>query len=136
MFDDYQKFNPPANVVCLLCNEEWLQRALREDQQAASLLPPKLPGGPILLGARAHTECTYKDWKWAVNKLWEHKHHRLQTAACQRLLDECDAHECQEATHQKAARAAQHLLYEHAVHECQEAAHQEVAHAAQSLVDL
>jgi hypothetical protein len=61
VFDDYQKFNPPANVGCPLCDEEWLQRALPEDHYAAGLLPPKLPRGPILLGARARAERTYKD---------------------------------------------------------------------------
>jgi hypothetical protein len=71
--------------------------ALRKDQQAAGLLPPKSPGGPILLGACACAERAYQDWKWAVSKLWEHKRHHLQMAARQRLLDERAAHECQEA---------------------------------------
>ncbi len=93
-------------------------------------------GGAILLGARAHAERAYKDWKWAVNKLWEHEHHCLQTAARQCLLDERAAHERQEAARQEAACAAQRLLYERAAHECQEAACQEAAHAAQSLLDL
>jgi hypothetical protein len=53
VINNYLKFNPPANVGRPLHNKEWLQRALCEDQQAANLLPPKLPGGPILLGARA-----------------------------------------------------------------------------------
>jgi hypothetical protein len=136
VFNDYQKINPPADVGCPLCNKEWLQRALREDQQAASLLPPKLPGGPILLGARAHAEQTYKDWKWAVNKLWEHECHHLQTAARQCLLDKHAAHEHQEAARQEATRAAQCLLYERATHERQEAARQEAACTAQRLLDL
>jgi hypothetical protein len=72
VFDVFQKFNPPAVVGRPLRDEEWLQRALCEDQQAAGLLPPKLPGGPILLGACAHAECAYQDWKWALDKLWEH----------------------------------------------------------------
>jgi hypothetical protein len=111
VFDNYQKFNPPADVGHPLCNEEWLQQALCEDQQAAGLLPPKLPEGPILLGACARAERAYKDWKWAVNKLWEHKRRCLQMAARQRLLDERAAHERQEAAHQEAACAAQRLLY-------------------------
>jgi hypothetical protein len=109
VIDDYQKFNPPADVGRPLRNEEWLQQALREHQQAAGLLPPKFPGGPIHLGAHTRAECTYQDWKWAVDKLWEHKRHRLQTAAHQCLLDERAAHECQEAARQEAACAAQHL---------------------------
>ncbi len=136
VFDDYQKFNPPANVGCPLRNEEWLQRALCKDQQAASLLPPKLSGGTILPGACAHPERAYKDWKWAVDELLEHKHHCLQTAARQRLLDERAAHKHQEATRQEAACTAQCLLYERATHERQEAARQEAAHTAQSLLDL
>jgi hypothetical protein len=136
VFDDYQKFNPPADVGRPLHNKEWLQQALRKDQQAAGLLPPKSPRGFIFLGACAHAERAYKDWKWAVNELWEHERHRLQTAACQCLLDERAAHKCQEATRQEAACTAQCLLYERAAHKCQEAARQEAARAAQSLLDL
>jgi hypothetical protein len=136
VFDDYQKFNPLANVGRLLCDEEWLQQALCKDQQAVGLLPPKLPRGPILLGACARAERAYKDWKWAVNKLWEYKHHCLQLAARQHLLDEHAAHERQEAACQEAAHPAQCLLYKCAAHERQEAACQEAAHAAQSLLDL
>jgi hypothetical protein len=61
-----------------------------------------------------------------VNKLWEHKRHCLQTAACQ----------CQDATRQEAAHSAQCLLYKHVAHKRQEAACQEAACAAQSLLDL
>ncbi len=121
VFCNYQKFNPPANVGRPLRNKEWLQQALCKDQQAAGLLPPKLPGGPILLGARARAERAYKDWKWAVNELWEHKHHRLQMAAQQCLLDKRAAHKCKEATHQEAACTAQSLLDLQAALECQEA---------------
>jgi hypothetical protein len=136
VFKDYQKFNPPANVGCPLCNKEWLQRALCKDQQAAGLLPPKLPGGPILFGACACAERTYKDWKWAVNKLWVHERHRIQMADRQCLLDKRAAHERQEAARQEAACAAQRLLYERAAHKRQKATHQEAAHAAESLLDL
>jgi hypothetical protein len=120
VFDDFQKVNPPAYVGCPLRDEEWLQRALCEDQQAAGLLPQKFPGGPILLGAHARLERTYQDWKWGVDKLWEHEHHGLQTAACQCLLDERATHECQEAARQEAACAAQCLQ---AALKCQEAMH-------------
>ncbi len=92
-----------------------------EDQQTAGLLPPKSPGGPILLGACARAKHVYQDWKWAVDKLWEHEHHRLQTAACQCLLDKRAAHKCQEATRQEAACAAQRLLDEQAALECHKA---------------
>jgi hypothetical protein len=64
VFDVYQKFNPPADVGRPLCDEEWLQQALCEDKQAAGILPPDLPGGPILLGARAFAEDAYRAWKW------------------------------------------------------------------------
>ncbi len=121
MISNYQKFNPPANVGCPLWDEEWLQQALCKDQQAASLLPSKLPGGTILLGARACAECTYHDWKWAVDKLREHKRHPLQTAAHQCLLDKRATHKCQEAARQEAARAAQRLLDEQAALKRQEA---------------
>ncbi len=79
------------------------------------------PGGPILLGACAFTECAYQDWKWAVDKLWEHERHRLQMAACQCLLDKRATHERQEAARQEAACAAQRLLDEQAALKCQEA---------------
>jgi hypothetical protein len=81
VFDDYQKFNPPANVGCPLHDKEWHQRAFCKDKQAAGILPPDPPGGPILLGACAFMERAYQDWKWAVDKLWEHERHRLQMAA-------------------------------------------------------
>ncbi len=47
-------------------------------------------------------ERSYQDWKWAVNELWEHERHHLQTAAHQCLLDKHAAHERQEAArHQR-----------------------------------
>ncbi len=115
VIDDYLKFNPPADVGCPLCNEKWLQRALCEDQQAASLLPPKLPGGPILLGAHARAECAYQDWKWAVDDLWEDERHRFQTAARQCHLDKETARQLQEAN------CRQRLLDKRAAYECQKA---------------
>jgi hypothetical protein len=68
--------------------------------------------------------------KWAVDELWEHERHCLQTAACQCLLDEHATHERQESAHQEAARAAQWLLYKRATHKRQEASRQEAAHAS------
>ncbi len=47
---NYLKFNPLADVGCPLCDKEWLQRALCEDQQVAGLLPPNCPGGPFYMG--------------------------------------------------------------------------------------
>jgi hypothetical protein len=115
VFNDFQKFYPPANVGRPFCNEEWLQRALCEDQQAAGLLPLKLPGGAILLGACARAECTYQVWKWTVDALWEDERHHLQTAARQRHIDEQAACKQQEAAH------CQRLLDERAANGCQEA---------------
>ncbi len=115
VFDNYQKFNPLADVGRPLCDEEWIQQALCEDQQAAGLLPPKLPGGPILHGARARPECAYRIWKWIVKDLWEDEHHRLQTAPRQRHLDEETACQCQKTN------CCQRLLDNHAAYERQEA---------------
>ncbi len=121
MFNNFQNFNSPADVGRPFRDEEWLQQALLKDQQAAGLLPPKLPRGPILLEACTRAECAYQDWKWEVDELWEHERHRLQTAARQHRLDKCATHECQEAARQEAARAAQCLLDKRAALECQEA---------------
>jgi hypothetical protein len=87
VFNNYQKFNPPANGGHPLCDKEWLQQAFRKDAQAAGILPPDPSGGPILHGARARAEHAYRDWKWAVDNLWEDERHHLQTAAHQCLLD-------------------------------------------------
>jgi hypothetical protein len=51
-------------------------------------------GGGILHGARARSERTYKDWKWAIDDLWVDERHRQQ------LLEEQAA-----CTRQKAAAA-------------------------------
>jgi hypothetical protein len=110
-----------ANVGHPHHDKEWIQQALCEDQQAAGLLPPKLPGGAILHGARARAECTYQDRKWAVDKLWEHKHHHLLMAAHQRHLDEKAACKKQEAAHRQC------LPDKRAANKRQEAAHKEAA---------
>jgi hypothetical protein len=68
VFEYYQKYNPLAGVGRPICNKEWLQQALCKDQHAAGLLPLDMPRGAILLGACAHAECAYHDWKWAVDK--------------------------------------------------------------------
>ncbi len=125
LFKYHDHYNPPANVGRHLCDERWLQRAIREDQQAAGLLPPVQPGGPIHLGARARAERAYRDWKAAINDLWEDEHHRLclieEQAACARqeenacrqtLLDAQAARAHQEAAacarqEETAARARQ-----------------------------
>jgi hypothetical protein len=80
--DIYQYYNPLATVERPLRDERWLQRALREDQQAFGLLPPAPLGGPILVGARARAEHNYRDWKQDIDDLWEEERRRLQ------LLDE------------------------------------------------
>jgi hypothetical protein len=114
----YKWSQPPPRAPDWVCDapDDWIGRALHKDQQAAGLLPPKSPGGPILFGAHTHAERAYQDWKWAVNELWEGKRHCLQTAAHQRHHDEETARQCQEANHH------QQLLNKHAAYECQEAA--------------
>jgi hypothetical protein len=67
VFAHYERFNPPAVVGFPRPWEEWHQRAVREDQQAAGLLPPAPLEGPILYGARAHAGRAYKDWTWAID---------------------------------------------------------------------
>jgi hypothetical protein len=74
-------------------------------------------GGPILLGARAFAERAYQDWKWAVNELWEHKHHCLQMAAqiiflwlCSQRLHAQLAHQTLRQQQHEATLA--HLQYE------------------------
>jgi hypothetical protein len=58
--------------------EEWLQRAIRQDQEAAGLLPPEQPyWGPLLHEARARTDCAYRDWKAAIDDLWADKYEVL-----------------------------------------------------------
>jgi hypothetical protein len=113
VFEDFRNFNPPANVGSPFHDEEWVQRALCKDQQAASLLPPISPGGPILLGARACAEHAYQAWKWRVDDLWEDERHRLQPAARQCHIDEETAHQrlldeetarCQRLLDEEAAR--------------------------------
>jgi hypothetical protein len=95
----YKWSQPPPRAPDWVCDapDNWIGCALHEDQQAAGLLPPKSPGGPILLGACTHAERAYQDWKWAVDELWEDERHRLQTAARQRHIDEQAARARQEA---------------------------------------
>ncbi len=58
--------------------EEWLQRAICQDQEAARLLPPEQPyWGPFLHEARARTDCAYRDWKAAIDDLWADKYEVL-----------------------------------------------------------
>jgi hypothetical protein len=78
LFAHYQAYNPPPDVGPPFPWEEWHQRAFRKDQQAAGLLPPAPLGGPILHGARARAERAYKDWKWAIDGLWEDERRRQQ----------------------------------------------------------
>jgi hypothetical protein len=107
VFDYYERYNPPASVGRPLCDEEWLQRVFRKDHKAAGLLPTALLGGPILHGAPARAKRAYKDWKWAINDLWEEERRRLQ------LVDEQDARtrhneRCrQQLVDEQAARARQ-----------------------------
>jgi len=130
LFEYYEHYNPPTNVGQPLHDEEWHQRAIREDQQSAGLLPPEY-GGPILHGAHARADRAYRDWKAVINDLWADEYEALlveqaartrqeEAAHSQRLLDEHAARaRQQEAAHQEALCAAQHLLHERAAHECQ-----------------
>jgi len=149
LFDYYECYNPPLPDTFgrPICNEDWLQRAICEDQQAAGLLPPAPLGGGILLGAGACADRAYRDWKRAIDELWADKHHRLwlveEQAACarqeedarrQKLLDvqaararqEAAAHARQEETaaraRQEEAARRQKLLDEQAARAHQEAA--------------
>ena len=117
LFDYYESYNPPpldtfGQPIC----EDWLQRATREDQRAARLLPPAPHGGAILTGAHARTDRAYRAWKRAIDELWADEHHRLclveeqatrarqeEAARRQKLLDEQAARASQE----RAARARQ-----------------------------
>jgi hypothetical protein len=121
LFDYYKSYNPPANVGRPPPYEEWLQRAIREDQEAARLLPPKPRGGPILHGACACADRAYRDWKASIDDLWADEYEVLlvPTRACQR-----------EAARQEAARAAHRLLHEQA-----DRARQKAAARRQRLLD-
>ncbi len=128
LFDYYKRYNPLANVGQLLRDKEcWHQRAIHEDQQAAGLLPPGTPGGPILHGARDPVDRAYMDWKAAIDDLWADEYQALlveqatcarqeEAAHCQRLLDKhaVRSRQQEEAARQEAARAAQRLLHERA----------------------
>jgi hypothetical protein len=114
----YKWLQPPPRAPDWVCDapDNWIGHTLHEDQQAANLLPPKSPGGSMLLGACTHAERAYQDWKWVVNKLWEDKRHRLQMVAHQCHLDEETTCQCQEANH------PQQLLDKRAAYKRQEAA--------------
>ena len=93
LFDYYERYNPPANVGQPLHDKAWFQRAFREDQQAAGLLPPGTPGGPILCGAGARAECAYREWTAAIDDLCGDEYeaaraHQEEAARRHRLLAE------------------------------------------------
>jgi hypothetical protein len=120
---------PPRAPNCVPdAPDDWIGCALHEDQQAAGLLLPKPPGGPILHGAGASGERTYQDWKWTVNALWKKEHHHLQTTARQCHLNEKAACKKQEAAYR------QPLLDKRASNKCQKAARKEAA-CCQRLLD-
>ena len=96
----------PANVGQPLYDEEWHQRAIREDQQAAGLLPTVPRGGPILHGCYARAERAYKDWKGAIDDMWADEHHRLFEAQAARARQEEAARRTQ-LLHEQDARARQ-----------------------------
>jgi len=114
LFDYYRSYNPPANVGRPPPYEEWLQRAIREDREAARLLPPEQPYyGPLLHEARARADRAYRDWKATIDNMWVDKYNALLVAACARQ---------REAARQEAARTAHRLLHEQADRARQEAA--------------
>ena len=114
LFDYYRSYNPPANVGRPPPYEEWLQRAIREDRDAAGLLPPEQPYyGPLLHEARARADRAYRDWKAAIDDLWADKYETLLVAARARQ---------REAARQEAARTAHRLLHEQADRARQKAA--------------
>jgi len=93
LFDYYKRYNPPANIGRLLRDEEfWHQRAIREDQQAAELLPPGTPGGPILHGARTHEDRAFMDWKAAIDDLWADEYEALLVEQAARAHQDEAAH--------------------------------------------
>ena len=74
MFRSYQVYNPPGDPN----DEDWLERAYREDLQAAGLLTPDTtPRFPLVWRA----ECSYQDWKWTVDLLWEAVRSTLSSTA-------------------------------------------------------
>ncbi len=107
VFDYYERYKPPASVGRPLCDEEWLQRAFREDHQAAGLLPRAPLGGPILHGARARAERAYKDWKWAIDDLWEDERRCLQLVNEQDTRTHHNKRRQQQLVDEQAARARQ-----------------------------
>ena len=114
LFDYYRSYNPPANVGRPPPYEEWLQQAIREDREAAGLLPPEQPYyGPLLHEARARADRAYRDWKAAIDDLWADEYGTLLVAARARQ---------REAARQEAASTAHRLLHEQADRARQEAA--------------
>ncbi len=109
LFNYYEHYNLLANVGCPLHDEEWHQRAIHEDQQAAALLPPGPRGGGPLLGACACADCAYRDWKEAVNVLWEDEYEALLKEPAARARHE-EAARRQQLLDEQAARARQQEL--------------------------
>ncbi len=73
------------------------------------MLPSGPRGGPILHGARARTDHTYRVWKGAIDVLWEDKYKALleEQAAC---------------AHHEEAACRQQLLVKQATRACQQKA--------------
>ena len=77
LFDYYEHYNPSPLFGQPPRDENWHQRAIREDQQAAGLLPPRPAGGAILIGFHARADRAYRDWKRAIDELWADEYQRL-----------------------------------------------------------
>ena len=84
LFDYYESNNPPPPDTFgrPIRDEDWLQRAICEDQQGARLL---------LLVPLAHADRTYRDWKRAIDKMWADEQHCLCL-----IKEERAARACQE----------------------------------------
>ena len=132
LFDYYERYNPPPLDAFgrPLRIEDWQQRAIREDQEAAGLLPPGPVGGPILLGAYARADRAYKDWKGAIDELWACEHHRLVEEQAARARKEEAARRTQ-LLHEQDARARQVARRQQLLDEQAARARQEAARARQ-----
>jgi len=126
LFDFYEHYNPSPLFGQPPRDENWHQRAIREDQQAAGLLPPRPAGGPILIGFPARADRAYRDWKRTIDELWADEYHRLclveaqadrarreeaaarawEEAAARARREEAAARACREEANARARREA------------------------------
>jgi hypothetical protein len=84
-----------------LVSIDWLECAYCRDQQAMGLMPSSTLGGTPLSKSQRCEEAKYQLWKHTLDALWEEECTCHQAAACQCLLDERAAHNCQEVAHRQ-----------------------------------